>query len=487
MEKRSNSFQMGFYNGLWMLSCFPAWLRFYIGLPFLVFYQRQKLLKILRDNEQTEFGRKYNFQSIHSVVDFQKSVPIQGYLDVDPFVKKILAGREGVLTGEKVILLEPTSGSTGAIKYIPYTQALKKEFQNGIEAWLFDVYIHNPWLLLGKSFWSISPREKTEHISRLKIGFEKDTQYLGRMAQYVAKHIMVSVRDGLTTEEYLEQAYLLLKSEPDLALISIWSPTFLDCLFRHLDCLTEEQWRKVRFISAWGDASSRQYEFIIKKYFPQAKFQRKGLLSTECMISFPLERVQNQSVLSYQSHFFEFLDKEGDIYLAHQLQQGRTYAVIVTTSGGLYRYNTHDDVQVNGFYHGLPILEFKGRSDNTGDFFGEKLSERFVSMACQQIFEQERITPVFFVVIFNKTHYVLLIEGGSIDPTSLAYRLNLILEENFHYKNCIRLGQLQPLTCQLVNGGIQQYTEFYLRKGLKLGDIKIKALDMQFNMEWHHE
>ncbi|MBF0595517.1 MAG: GH3 auxin-responsive promoter family protein [Candidatus Omnitrophica bacterium] len=440
-------------------------------------------MKIVRSNEQTEFGRKYNFKSIRSVADFQKNIPIQDYKDVRPFVEKILTGEQGILTDEKVILLEPTSGSTGAIKYIPYTQALKKEFQKGIEAWLFDVYIHNPWLLFGKSFWSITPREKAEHIAQLKVGFEQDIQYLGSTAQYVAKHIMVSVPDGLTTEEYLEQAYLMLKSEPSLSLISIWSPTFLDCLFRNLDCLPQQQWSKVRFVSAWGDASSRQYEFIIKKYFPRAKFQRKGLLSTECMISFPLERIQNKSVLSYQSHFFEFLDKEGNIHLAHQLQKGGTYTVIVTTSGGLYRYNTHDDVQVNGFYHGLPVLEFIGRSNNTGDFFGEKLSESFVSMSCQQIFEQERIAPVFFVVIFDKTHYVLLMEADSIDHVSLADKLNLILEKNYHYKNCIRLGQLKPLTCQPVTGGIQQYTEFYLRKGLKLGDIKIKALDTQFNME----
>ncbi|MBF0523266.1 MAG: GH3 auxin-responsive promoter family protein [Candidatus Omnitrophica bacterium] len=437
-------------------------------------------MKIVRSNQQTEFGKKFNFKLIHSIADFQRHVPVQEYEDLKPFVDKIIAGEEGILTEDKTILLEPTSGSTGANKYIPYTLALKKEFQKGFYTWLFDVYLHNPCLLLGKSFWSITPKEKINQTSRVKIGFEHDTHYLGKVSQYVARHVMVTVPDGLTTEEYLKQAYIALKNEPDLSLISVWSPTFLDCLFNRLDCSPAQQWKKMHLVSAWGDANSKQYVSVIKKYFPHVKFQPKGLLSTECMISFPLERIKNRSVLSYQSHFYEFLDKEGNIYLADQLQEGRTYTVIVTTSGGLYRYNTHDDVRVNGFYHGLPVLEFVGRSNDTGDFFGEKLNESFVSTVCQQVFKQERITPVFFVVTFDKTRYALLIEGGNIDYNSLGYKLNQAFQENFHYKNCVQLGQLEPLRCQPITGGIQQYTEFYLRKGMKLGDIKIKALDTQF-------
>ena len=33
---------------------------------------KELLLKIIRDNEDTEYGIKYDFKSIHSVEDFQK-------------------------------------------------------------------------------------------------------------------------------------------------------------------------------------------------------------------------------------------------------------------------------------------------------------------------------------------------------------------------------------------------------------------------------
>ena len=44
-------------------------------------------------------------------------------------IERIAAGAANVLTAEPVRLLEPTSGTTGGEKLIPYTASLRRQFQ----------------------------------------------------------------------------------------------------------------------------------------------------------------------------------------------------------------------------------------------------------------------------------------------------------------------------------------------------------------------
>ena len=115
---------------------------------------------------------------------------MQEYEDIEPYIEQIKAGGQNLLTRDKVLLLEPTSGSSGVSKLIPYTQGLKREFQSGISAWIADIFLAMPSLLTGRSYWSISPPTKRDFgKSAVKIGFDDDSQYLGRIARLVARQM----------------------------------------------------------------------------------------------------------------------------------------------------------------------------------------------------------------------------------------------------------------------------------------------------------
>ena len=468
-----------FFNSLWCLICLPDWLHFHISLLVFPFVQKRKLLQIIKQNKNTEIGQKFHFSEINSIEKFQKNIPVQEYEDFFPYIQKIEKGEKSVLTQDAVLLLEPTSGSTGNTKYIPYNKKLKKEFQKAINVWLFDLFVHHSKMVWGKSYWMITPSPKVETNQQIKIGFEEDAQYLSSFSQFLMKHVMVAVPQ--TSENYLQTTLEVLKNEKHLTFISVWSPTFFDCLLKEIDFIAQQQWKHLCLVSAWGDACSETYLPIIKKYFPDAKIQPKGLISTECMTSFPLHKTGNRAILAYQSHFFEFKNAAGRIYLAHQLQKDEIYTVIVTTSGGLYRYNTNDTVKVTDFYKKIPLLKFMGRTNGVSDFFGEKLHETFVLTACKKVFSAVNIQPVFFVLIFEENHYTLLIEDDFADIQLIEDLLEQELEMNYHYKNCILLGQLFPVRCRKMNDGINKYIAFYLNKGLKMGDIKMKVLDMLFD------
>ncbi len=66
---------------------------------------------------------------------------------------------------------------------------------------------------------------------------------------------------------------------------------------------------------------------------------------------------------------------------AHELEVGRTYYILPTTSYGLYRYNIYDVVRCTGFYNKTPLIEFLSKGSHFANITGEKLSEYQVTEA----------------------------------------------------------------------------------------------------------
>ena len=56
-------------------------------------------------------------------------MPLARYEDFQTDIERIAAGEPSVLTADKVLLLQPTSGTTGGEKLIPYTASLRREYQ----------------------------------------------------------------------------------------------------------------------------------------------------------------------------------------------------------------------------------------------------------------------------------------------------------------------------------------------------------------------
>ena len=80
------------------------------------------LMRILRDNENTEYGRKYNFKDIHSIEEYRKNVPFSNYDDYQPYIKRMVQNKEtNLITAYNVIQYAETSGSVGVQKKIPVT------------------------------------------------------------------------------------------------------------------------------------------------------------------------------------------------------------------------------------------------------------------------------------------------------------------------------------------------------------------------------
>ena len=85
------------------------------------------LLKILQDNKDTEYGKKYDFANIHSIEEYRKKVPFSDYDTYEPYISRMIKNKEkNLITAYDVIQYAETSGSVGVQKKIPVTVPLMK-------------------------------------------------------------------------------------------------------------------------------------------------------------------------------------------------------------------------------------------------------------------------------------------------------------------------------------------------------------------------
>lgn len=501
----------------WLAANVPGYLRFRRALTDPERFQRALLRRYLQANTATAFGRAHGFATIRTAEDYRERVPLAGWEDVAPWVDRIAAGEKGVLTRSPVRTLEPTSGSSAARKLIPYTAELQREIRRAVAPWIVDLYGRRPRLIPGTAYWSITPVELDEErpAGPVPVGFEEDSAYLGGFwSRLVDATLAVpgAVRHIRQMDAFRYATLLFLLRRRDLSLISVWHPSFLTLLVGALpgfwerllqdiehgsgphrlaphprraaelrrltpDALTRI-WPRLGLISCWGDAHAALSVAELTRVFPGVEIQPKGLLATEGFVTIPFAGL---CPIAIRSHFFEFLPEDGgDPRFAWEIEEGGTYSVVLTTSGGLYRYRLQDRVHVEGFLERTPSLRFLGREGHVSDLRGEKLHESFVAGALARVFAKTGVAPRFAMLAPEEegpTGYALYLETAETPPAGLAEALDEELSANPHYRLCRALGQLAAVRVVLVEkDAYSRYLEHCRKRGQRVGDVKPLAL-----------
>ena len=206
--------------------------RFRSSLPRARAIQHARLRSILERNAASDYGRRYGFASIASPDAYRDRVPVVRYDDLLESIGRMERGEPNVLVAERLVAFEETGGSTAGPKLIPYTKALLDAFRRALLPWLDDLANAYPSISRGRAYWSISPagraRRKTEGGSL--IGLSSDAAYFGEaLAPLVLETLAVPPEVGAFEDlaRWREVTCRYLDACEDLALISVWSPTFL--------------------------------------------------------------------------------------------------------------------------------------------------------------------------------------------------------------------------------------------------------------------
>jgi len=469
--------------------------------------QARQLRAVLERNAGCEYGRRFDFAGIAGYEEYRRRVPVVSAEELRPWVDRMEGGEPGLLLDAPLVAFEETGGSSGGAKRIPYTEASLAAFRRALLPWLDDLYIAHPELEAGSAYWSISPacRERRVTAGGVPIGLESDAAYLGpELAADLLATLAVPPECGLLRDidAWREFTARHLLADENLALISIWSPTFLLELLRYMrdnarplarslpgtararrvEVLLaadpphfHELWPRLQLISCWDHAGARSYAAEVRRLFPGVTVQGKGLLATEGVVSIPLCGYP-MPVLAIDSGFFEFADGEGEARPAHEVREGDEYALLLTNDSGLYRYALGDRVRVHGFAQATPMLEFIGRGAVVSDLCGEKVTEEFalrVLAPCGLRFAA--LAPQSG----GHPGYVLLLDAAEVSAPqagALGEKLDAALGANPQYAYARKLRQLAPLAAVRCDAPLPAWIDAGVRRGQRLGDIKPCAL-----------
>ena len=147
--------------------------------------------------------------------------------------------------------------------------------------------------------------------------------------------------------------------------------------------------------------------------------------------------------------------------------------MVITTSGGLYRYQTFDRVVCDGYSSGMPILRFVGRGNLSADMVGEKLTDEFVATCLEGIPGFRMLLPVRA----DQPAYLLVLdESGHPDAESVRNIVENRLYNNPHYAYARNVGQLKQLMVVKLKNPLDTYLQSAVHAGVRLGDIKVPSL-----------
>ena len=453
-------------NAAWWAANVPAWVAFRRALRNPSAAQSAALRRIV--SASSAFAREHGVTATTTIDQFRDRVPLRSYAELLPWVVRVRQGEPNVLTGGPVRRLVPTGGSTGGRKLVPYTAALQAEFNRAVGPWIVDLFHQYPSLVGGPAYWSISPVARHEPVepSVVPIGFEDDAGVLGGLRQRLVDAVMAvpsGVRHAPDMATWRQQTMDHLRRANGLRLISVWHPSFLTLLTGD----DRPAWPRLRLISCWADGHATLAAAALARQYPGVVVQPKGLIATEGIVSIPFA---GRWPLAVRSHFLEFVDDGGRLLLAHELADGATYEVVLTTGGGLWRYRLGDRVRVDGFVGRTPSVRFVGRAGAVSDRFGEKLDEPFVAAVIAELSTGWR----FAMLAPDGERYALFVEGNA--AAELGGRLDVALRRNPHYAYCRDLGQLgTPVVVSVVDGDAA-YQRRMVSRGQRAGDVKPAAV-----------
>ncbi|NQT22913.1 MAG: GH3 auxin-responsive promoter family protein [Candidatus Omnitrophica bacterium] len=495
-------------------------------------YQKAALLEYLSRNRHTEYGKKYDFSSIKSVKDYQERVPIIDCNDLRRYTERMINGEQNILTADKVSYFGSTSGTTGKPKYIPVTAYSRAKKAEVMKLWSYYIYKDYPSILDGKIFAIIDPEIKGYTPCGIPFGPENGHAYVNLpepiKRYYAIPYTIFSIQDydsryysmlrialeqNVTTLATLNPSCIILLCQK----IDIWE----DRIIRDIENGTLEKgwnipedvrkvieknlkpnkkradelrailkkkgklipkdfWPNMKLIESWKGGTVKLYLKELPKYFGNIPIRDFGCLSTEMRSSIPMNDNGAGGVLAILTNFYEFIPKEDmgkkqkRVLLCDELEEGREYIIIVTTPGGLYRYDIDDIIKVDGFYNKTPIIEFVQKGLNAISITGEKVYASQVHDAVNKSLDKVNLLIKFFsasIQLDKPPRYIFLVEfdGDPSLKTKKDFLKSVDMElghANLEYEDTRRRMELgAPILKEVKKGEFEKYRTRRVKEG----------------------
>lgn len=514
-----------------------SWREFMRGTVDPLGVQTERLVHILGENAETEIGRRYGFKSIRSFAELRRRVPVHTYDDLAPSIDRMTRGEPGVLTAEKPLLYCRTSGTTGKPKYIPITPGFVEEFSRTQKMWLRQMLHDHPRVLGGRLLSIVSPAVEGHTPDGTPYGAMSGhsyrTQYPAARAAYALPYEAFTITD-FSAKYY---AVLRIALQQRIGMIFTANPSTLVLLARllteHAEALIRdvhdgvlrpptplpaaqaqtlsarltrspkraaelqrlfarcerlrpaEVWPDCALLATWQGGSAPFYLRQLAGYYGGVPIRDLGLIASEGYMTVPLRDGTPGGVAALSGLVMEFqplgADGTAEEHFLHagELELGRRYTVVLTNSGGLYRYAIGDVVEVVDHMGAAPVLAFRHKIGNVLSMTGEKVTESHVVEAMTAAVQELDVTLAGFTVsiALGDTPAYLLAAEPAASATLLEAFDRALRACNIEYagkRDSLRLGA--PVGLDLPTGTYLNLRRAHTAAGAPDGQWKVPHL-----------
>ncbi len=448
---------VGYYWHQWGVACYVREFQRALNDPRGA--QLRALRRILRIARDTEYGRKHGFSSISSAEEYRARVPLVNYEDIAELVDRHRRGERDVLVPGRASMFARTSGTTGRSKYVPVTWRSYRDFYVGQIVWRHSLLREHREVvgrqlltvvspaadehtsagipcgaITGKIYTSFSPvtkrffpvpyevmgiddyRAKYYMIARLAAGADlgmigtANASTLLVLAEEIARNAETLARDlerGTVSVDTGLPAKMLDQLWPRLAPDPATARRIRQVLDEGRTLAPRDLWPNVEVVAIWLGGAAGFFVPRVRELYAPRNVRDPGFSASEGFFAVPLEDGTPVGAPMLSRAFMEFIPEEEhdgenpSTLLAHELEVGRKYFLVISTIGGLYRYRMNDLVEVAGRCgrkERAPAIRFLSKGARILSLTGEKVSEAQASGAAADAARESGLDLTGFTV-----------------------------------------------------------------------------------------
>lgn len=358
--------------------------------------QRTVLSHLIETAGDTEFGRNHAFSSIKGYDDFISQVPVNTYEELKGDIDRMRHGEADILWPGKVKWYAKSSGTTNdKSKFIPVSpEGLQKiHYAGGRDS--VAIYLRNnpksrmfdgKGLILGGSH-APNYNLKDSLVGDLSAILIENINPLVNFVRVPKKQTALLSDFEVKRERIAEEA--MNKNVTNISGVPSWMLSVLTCMMEltgktHL----EEVWPNIEVFFHGGVAFTpyrEQYKRLITSpnmHYMETYNASEGFFGIQ-------DDPDDKAMLLMLDYgvFYEFIPMDGgDPVPLWAVETGKNYAMVISTSCGLWRYEIGDTIQFTSTNPYKFIIS--GRTKHFINAFGEELivdnAEQGLAYACEQ-------------------------------------------------------------------------------------------------------
>lgn len=373
--------------------------------------------ELLETAEKTAYGQKYHFKElkIKGADTFSRELPIVDYDTLKPYIERTLKGEQGLLWPTPVKWFAKSSGTTSdRSKFIPITKESLHDchFEGG--RMMYAIYYQmNPAAALadGNSFVLGGSHQINQYNKSVRFG-DLSAVLLENLPLWAVMKRSPSLQTALM-EDYEAKIEQMAREALNANVTHLLGvPTWTVVLIQKIFELSGKKdlhkiWPNLE-LYVHGGVSFTPYRKLFQELIPKSSMNyMETYNASEGFFAIQDDfHTKDLLLLTNLGIYYEFVPivngEESDACIPlSEVEAGKTYAVIISTNGGLWRYKIGDTLR---FTSTSPFkVEITGRTKLFINAFGEELvienAEKGIEKACEvcnAVVQDFTAGPIYF-------------------------------------------------------------------------------------------